>query len=290
MPRPTVVDKHFDSTGASSDLPTNEEERPLTTARRRERADSNEESSEQDEDTKPVPFDPTLLPKGSRDLSFIGIQAFFLGTVFASCAIGAIYFLRIGSTWWRLPIFFVCLSIFHFLEYYTTARYNVPACRASSFLLFNNGSAYASAHGAASIEIVISALFPAYQSWLVRSWTITAGLIAIIVGQIVRSIAMKQAGTNFNHIVATERKESHQLVTSGIYGYLRHPSYFGFFWWALGTQFLVGNKVCAVGYAVALWRFFNKRTFVEEKFLVNFFGKQYEEYKKRTGTMIPLIR
>jgi protein-S-isoprenylcysteine O-methyltransferase Ste14 len=29
---------------------------------------------------------------------------------------------------------------------------------------------------------------------------------------------------------------------------------------------------------------------VEEKFLVNFFGKQYEDYKKRAGTMIPFIR
>jgi protein-S-isoprenylcysteine O-methyltransferase len=218
------------------------------------------QTDEQDEDIKPVPFDPTLLPKGSRDLSFIGLQAFFLGSVFSSCFIGATYLLSVQSTWWRLPTFFICLSIFHFLEYYTTARYNVPACRASSFLLFNNGSAYASAHTAATIEIVISSFIPSYQSWLVYPYTIAAGLTAVVVGQVVRSIAMKQAGTNFNHIVATERKDTHQLVTTGLYGYLRHPSYFGFFWWALGTQLLVGNKVCAVVYAVALWRFFSSRT------------------------------
>ncbi|CAN0453530.1 unnamed protein product, partial [Hapterophycus canaliculatus] len=33
-----------------------------------------------------------------------------------------------------------------------------------------------------------------------------------------------------------QREESHQLVTSGVYRFLRHPSYFGWFWWSLGTQ------------------------------------------------------
>lgn len=214
-----------------------------------------------DEDEKPIPLDPSLLPKGSRDLSFIGLQAFFLGTSFASSVLTTIYLISIRSAWWRLPAFIVCLSIFHFLEYYTTARYNAPSVRASSFLLFNNGAHYALAHSAASVEIIVSNFSPNYQAALVyHPFTVAAGLILVIVGQTVRSIAMKQAGTNFNHIVATEHKKAHVLVTRGLYGYLRHPSYFGFFWWAVGTQLLVGNKFCFFGYAVALWNFFYTRT------------------------------
>lgn len=70
---------------------------------------------------------------------------------------------------------------------------------------------------------------------------------------------MAQAGTNFNHTPQRTKKEGHVLVSTGVYAWLRHPSYFGFFWWALGTQVLVGNKVCLVGYLGALWTFFYRR-------------------------------
>lgn len=70
---------------------------------------------------------------------------------------------------------------------------------------------------------------------------------------------MAQAGPSFNHVVAREHKETHKLVTHGFYAIFRHPSYFGFFYWAIGTQFLVGNKVCLAGYVLVLWKFFSQR-------------------------------
>lgn len=83
---------------------------------------------------------------------------------------------------------------------------------------------------------------------------------------------------------------SHELVTGGVYAYLRHPSYFGFFWWGLGTQLLLGNGICFVGYAVVLWRFFSERIAKEEELLVGFFGAEYEGYRRRTRVGIPFIR
>ena len=85
------------------------------------------------------------------------------------------------------------------------------------------------------------------------------GLVMLLLGQVVRSTAMVQAGSNFNHTVQREKASGHELVTGGIYGWLRHPSYFGFFWWGLGTQVVSGNTLCLVGYAVVLWRFFKDR-------------------------------
>lgn len=41
--------------------------------------------------------------------------------------------------------------------------------------------------------------------------------------------------------------------------YFRHPSYFGFFIWSIGTQVLLINPVCTVGYTVVTWRFFRDR-------------------------------
>ena len=37
---------------------------------------------------------------------------------------------------------------------------------------------------------------------------------------------------------------------------MRHPSYTGFFWWAVGLQILLGNALCVLVFAVVLWRFF----------------------------------
>ncbi|WPH02865.1 Hypothetical protein R9X50_00573300 [Acrodontium crateriforme] len=242
-------------------------------------------------DTRAVPFDASLLPRGSRSLSSIGLQSFWLGFSLSLCLLTSAFLAMRENTFWRFPAFFACLSLFHFLEYYTTARYNLPATRASSFLLFNNGTAYNIAHSLAASEIVISYFLPSYQSWLVYPpWTVGFGATLIVVGQTVRSVAMAQAGTNFNHTPVRTRAADHELVTKGMYAYFRHPSYFGFFWWALGTQILVGNKLCLAGYAAALWKFFHDRIIAEEKSLVRFFGKDYEAFRERTRTGIPFVR
>jgi len=81
----------------------------------------------------------------------------------------------------------------------------------------------------------------------------------LVVGQMVRTTAMAHAGSNFNHHVQSKKRAGHELITDGIYGWLRHPSYFGFFWWGLGTQVVLGNGVCLVAYAVVLWTFFRRR-------------------------------
>jgi len=116
------------------------------------------------------------------------------------------------------------------------------------------------------------------------------GVVLMLVGQVARSLAMIHAGTNFSHLVAYRREEGHVLVKSGIYWYLRHPSYFGFFWWGLGTQIMLGNPVCFVGYTLVLWKFFNNRIRGEEELLVEFFEDEYQEYRARTPTLIPFIQ
>lgn len=209
---------------------------------------------------KQMPCDSSLYPGGSRSLTAIGEQAFFLGITFATSLLSLVWLtLESPHPLWRLSAFVGCLSVFHFLEYETTARYNLPTLRASSFLLFTNGQAYNIAYGLAIVEILVSQYLPAYQDSFVNEYTIGSGIALLVVGQVVRSTAMVQAGTNFNHTPANTKREGHELVTKGIYGWLRHPSYFGFFWWAIGTQLLVGNKVCLVGYILVLWQFFKHR-------------------------------
>jgi protein-S-isoprenylcysteine O-methyltransferase len=81
----------------------------------------------------------------------------------------------------------------------------------------------------------------------------------VIAGQVIRSFAMAQAGTNFNHQVQSRKSDDHKLVSTGLYAYFRHPAYFAYFWWALGTQLVLGNTISLVGYALVLWYFFKTR-------------------------------
>lgn len=237
--------------------------------------------------------DRPYLPGQPKSLSGIALRAFALGIALALGITGTLAMLLFTSSpLWRLPFFLTALSTFHFLEFWTTARYNTREAEVSSFLLTANWPAYAVAHTTASVECLIANLLFPGRTWFpfhLSPLVTFTGLALVLVGQVVRSAAMAQAGPSFNHIVQQTQKREHILVTTGIYGKLRHPSYFGFFWWGLGTQLAMGNAVCFVGYAAVLWKFFSSRIRHEEVFLVKFFGEEYIDYRKRVGTKIPFV-
>ncbi|KAG9243332.1 Isoprenylcysteine carboxyl methyltransferase family-domain-containing protein [Calycina marina] len=232
-------------------------------------------------------------PTGERSLAGIALRAFLLGVVlvlFLAISLATLCYTR--SPAWRAPLFITTLSVFHFLEFWTTAEYNTGSASISSFLLSSNGSAYTTANVSALLECLITTLIFPDRHWLPRfiSHVLTVlGLLLLVSMQVIRSTAMIHAGKNFNHIVAHHKSNTHQLVSDGIYSIWRHPSYFGYYWWGLGTQLMMGNVVCFVGYAVVLWRFFSVRIRVEEERLVEFFGDDYVQYRKRTRIGIPFI-
>ena len=121
-------------------------------------------------------------------------------------------------------------------------------------------------------------------------WFSLLGLVLCIGGEALRKIAMLTAGSNFDHLIRTHREDKHKLVTSGIYGVFRHPSYVGWFYWSIGTQIILCNPLCIVAYALTSWRFFNERVYEEEITLLNFFGDQYVSYQKKVSTGLPFIR
>ncbi|KAI1212883.1 ICMT-domain-containing protein [Annulohypoxylon truncatum] len=228
-----------------------------------------------------------------KSLEGIAIRSFCLGIALASSVVAVLLTLILTSSpLWRLPFFIGALSTFHFLEFWTTAKYNTPVATIGSFLLTANWPAYAIAHSAALLEcLVTGVLFPN------RSWApfysghiiLLLGFILVFVGQFVRSAAMVQAGQSFNHTIQHRKKDTHVLVTTGLYSFLRHPAYFGFFYWGVGTQMVLGNPICFVAYTIVLWQFFSKRVKHEEALLVRFFGDDYVQYKKRVGTLMPFV-
>ncbi|KIJ56619.1 hypothetical protein M422DRAFT_149757 [Sphaerobolus stellatus SS14] len=215
------------------------------------------------------------------------VTAFLLGTCFATGS--AMFALGGFGYWWttyQLGFYLAAWSLFHWAEFAVTAGWNRPKCSIDSFLL-NNGTMYHIAHTTAIVEYLVTLYFkPGAKTF---AYVSMAGIALTVVGQIVRSTAMVHAATNFSHPVAFKKEAGHVLVSDGIYRWLRHPSYTGFFYWALGTQLVLQNSISFVGFAVVLWRFFYFRIRAEEKALVSFFGDDYVLYRKKVGTLIPCI-
>jgi protein-S-isoprenylcysteine O-methyltransferase len=231
--------------------------------------------------TKKESLDASNYPGGKKSLAAISIRAFLLGVVLGISSAVTIVLLVLSIPLWRVSFFLASLCLFHFLEYYVTARYNTRHASVSAFLLTSNGWAYNIAHGSAAVECLVSHLLaPAgYSNWTAAITStklpVIIGLALMIVGQTVRTLAMAQAGRNFNHTVQVERKQDHTLVSWGIYSVLRHPSYFGFFWWGLGTQLVLQNVLCFCAYTVVLWRFFADRIQRKSSLLRTLFSSCY---------------
>ncbi|KAI0874791.1 isoprenylcysteine carboxyl methyltransferase [Hypoxylon argillaceum] len=238
--------------------------------------------------------DKAYFPGQSKSLEGIAIRSFYLGVALAlSTATLISILLFTSSSLWRLPFFIGALSTFHFLEFWTTAKYNTSVASIDSFLLTANWPAYAIAHTAASLECLLTKLlFPnrAWAPFYSGHIILLLGFVLVFVGQTARSLAMTQAGASFNHTIQRKKKDDHELVTTGLYSFLRHPAYFGFFYWGIGTQLVLGNPICFLGYLLVLWRFFSARIKSEESDLVRFFDDDYIDYRKRVGTGIPFIR
>ncbi|SOV04322.1 uncharacterized protein UDID_02341 [Ustilago sp. UG-2017a] len=187
----------------------------------------------------------------------------------------------------QLSLYLASWVVFHILEFTVTASYNPTRLFSDSFLL-NNGIHYHIAHTLALFEFCLTAYF--YPSTKTPSILTYLGLVLVIAGQILRSMAMIHAHNNFSHVLADKKRQDHELVTSGVYAWTRHPSYVGFTYWALGTQVMLGNKVALVGFVGALWLFFSRRIRAEERWLMEFFGDEYKEYRETVGTGLPFIR
>eukprot|EP00928_Gymnodinium_smaydae_P024634 TRINITY_DN19876_c0_g1_i1.p1 TRINITY_DN19876_c0_g1~~TRINITY_DN19876_c0_g1_i1.p1 ORF type:complete len:267 (-),score=34.95 TRINITY_DN19876_c0_g1_i1:70-870(-) len=178
------------------------------------------------------------------------------------------------------------LAVFHAGEWYCTAAHRPKELEYKSWII-NHSVAYTAVQLASVLEFWLEyLLFPSLKG----HWSFMALAFLLCLGAIgVRILGMAHCGENFDHIVMQERKEGHQLVTSGIYQYLRHPAYFGFYYWSVFAQLLLANPLLFVACAVVSRKFFCDRIPPEEEVLVNIYGKQYIAYAERTPIAIPFV-
>ncbi|KAJ2078535.1 farnesyl cysteine-carboxyl methyltransferase [Coemansia sp. RSA 988] len=212
----------------------------------------------------------------------------------AACGLGIIIgsgvCIAVGHGWTITGVFglyVAAAALYHMLEYLSVALYNPDRTESGSFMFNPDGdNRYMVAMAVSVVEYVIECW--AFGRTKEPSAITMVGFVIAIIGQIIRTLAMVTAKASFNHYVATHRAVDHQLITHGIYRYERHPSYVGFFLWAVGLQTMLKNAVTTILFIVVLGYFFTKRTRKEEAFLLFFFGKRYRLYKNQTPSLIPV--
>ncbi|VDM56755.1 unnamed protein product [Angiostrongylus costaricensis] len=219
------------------------------------------------------------------------LQATFLGLVYDFCLFYKTCFFNFSTMqpvlklngasttllfyWKASPLGIFCgytfvLSLFHFSEFIVTAVSNRRSLQPDSFLL-NHSAAYWIAAFASWTEFFLEVHFTPF----LKVYAISGlGFIICMCGEVIRKLAMLHAGNGFTHRLALSKRPDHRLVTTGIYSYLRHPGYAGWFLWSIGTQIILCNPICLFSYAYITWHFFKERIYDEERDLIHFFVKR----------------
>jgi protein-S-isoprenylcysteine O-methyltransferase Ste14 len=110
------------------------------------------------------------------------------------------------------------------------------------------------------------------------------GVILFTVGGALRIWPVHVLGNRFSGLVAIQ--PGHTLVTTGIYGVIRHPSYLGALVFALGWG-LAFRSGAGVLLAALLIPLLLARIRSEEALLRAQFGAEYDAYCARTSRLIP---
>ncbi|QRQ87358.1 methyltransferase family protein [Cupriavidus oxalaticus] len=136
---------------------------------------------------------------------------------------------------------------------------------------------------------LLAAYLPAYTD-RTGFWTLDGdtarwiGVALFAAGGVLRLWPVFVLGRRFSGLVAIQ--PGHTLVTTGIYGVIRHPSYLGLMvsslGWVLGFRSVVGVLL-----TLAMLPVLVARIRAEEALLLDQFGDAYAAYCGRTWRMVP---
>ncbi len=117
-------------------------------------------------------------------------------------------------------------------------------------------------------------------------WLMGLGVGLTAAGLLFAIWARLYLGQNWSGLVTV--KHDHQLIRTGPYHFVRHPIYSGIILALIGTVLCRRNLWGFAGVAL-VWLGFSMKSRLEERFMVQTFGSQYEEYRRTTGAIIPRL-
>ena len=126
--------------------------------------------------------------------------------------------------------------------------------------------------------IILNSLTPIGR-WLYFPWRYI-GILPIVAG----FILSLRSGNLFRKLGTPPRPglKANVLVTSGAYRFTRNPMYLGLVTMLVGVVILLGSFSPMIVIPVIIWILHSKFILKEEKWMQDWFGESYLEYKKKT--------
>jgi protein-S-isoprenylcysteine O-methyltransferase Ste14 len=84
-------------------------------------------------------------------------------------------------------------------------------------------------------------------------------------------------------------REGHELVTEGVYRYVRHPMYASEWLWGIAQALVLQNWIAGWAGLALFAPLHVARVPREEQMMVERFGEAYREYINRTGGIVPRL-
>jgi protein-S-isoprenylcysteine O-methyltransferase Ste14 len=130
--------------------------------------------------------------------------------------------------------------------------------------------------------------FPRFADYPFRPAQAWLGAVVAVAALIMFRLTHRALGRNWS--VSLEVRESHKLVTEGVYRKIRHPMYTAFWLWAVAQALLLPNWIAGLSGLVGFGTLYFLRVGQEERLMIAAFGDAYRAYMERTGRLIPRWR
>jgi protein-S-isoprenylcysteine O-methyltransferase Ste14 len=118
-------------------------------------------------------------------------------------------------------------------------------------------------------------------------WMEAIGVGLVLLGSTLFVWARRMLGRHYSGHVSIKKEQ--ELVQSGPYRIIRHPAYMGYLLIGLGISLGYASLVGCASILFILLPVVVYRIGMEDRFLAECFGAQFEEYARRTKRLLPGI-
>ena len=126
-----------------------------------------------------------------------------------------------------------------------------------------------------------------FADYALPLWCGALGVALLLVGDWVFWRAHKDLGDNWSPTL--EIRQSHALVTHGIYRCIRHPMYAALWLLVVAQAMILPNYVAGFSSLLPFALLYFFRLNREERMMSEAFGSDYEDHRRNTGRLFPKL-
>ncbi|MEM8999557.1 MAG: protein-S-isoprenylcysteine O-methyltransferase [Bacteroidota bacterium] len=113
------------------------------------------------------------------------------------------------------------------------------------------------------------------------------GMVLLSPASILFYLSHRDLGRNWS--ASLEIREQHNLVSTGIYKYIRHPMYTAIWIWVFCQALLLQNYIAGLSGFISFGLLYFLRVGKEERMMEKVFGQKYVAYKEKTKRLMPKL-